>query len=834
MAHDVFISYAADDKGVADAMCARLESRGIRCWYAPRDILAGRAWSEAILDGIEGARILVVVLSRHSNGSTHVLGEIERAVHKKLHVIPFRVEDVQPSRALELFVNSRHWLDAVTPPLVTHLDKLGDTIQALLPHLGSRAKSVAPPARERPLPATTPRTPSGRPLRVGSAALVVALAAFAAWRGLRSTDSKAGELAPGAPEETALLAVPEPVPPAERPEPTPEENAVVLAETPSSTGSEVDQEASPSEAPGASDLREGREEEAQEDRSREAERSALDAEGTNAAASVDEGSRDSGAGPEPEAPAPPGASPSSTPPPAVEPRSESSPPESAESSVSSETEPNDTAESASALGAAVRGEVGAGGDPSDWFRFTPRTDGLVTATLVNLHADPRTANGGLDGLRAWMGTRKLDQGYAAAPTQARTLPPIAIGAGQELRFEVAPQNRSSAPYEIQASFTELPGSDGHEPNNTKAEAETLSVPGEARARVGYGGDDPADNYVFTTQEDGVVVLTLKNAHDDRRVKNGVLASLRVETDDGARLDETSPPAPTEARVTRPISVTGGSRHHLLVRPNQPQHAAPYLLSATFEPLPFRPAPVEDDTPKLARTLSSGGGAEDTVGYGNDHEDWYAFDATQNGTLVVTLTNRHAAPNLANGNLDALVLLDESRNRLDATNPAGPTDAKTSRSVAVAAGQRILFVVKPAQPTHQAPYDVHATFTATETEDVAEPNDSRSTAHALEKAREITALVGYGSDQEDWYSFVPDRSGPVTLVITNLQGRGTANGQIIPVRLENAQGKRLVEVNAGPQESKRPKTAVEAGQRYFISVRCRPTHAAPYRLEILEE
>lgn len=39
--HDVFISYASSDKPVADAVCAALEQRGIRCWIAPRDILPG-------------------------------------------------------------------------------------------------------------------------------------------------------------------------------------------------------------------------------------------------------------------------------------------------------------------------------------------------------------------------------------------------------------------------------------------------------------------------------------------------------------------------------------------------------------------------------------------------------------------------------------------------------------------------------------------------------------------------------------------------------------------------------------------------------------------------
>jgi len=38
MAHDVFISYSSKDKTVANAVCATVENRKVRCWIAPRDI----------------------------------------------------------------------------------------------------------------------------------------------------------------------------------------------------------------------------------------------------------------------------------------------------------------------------------------------------------------------------------------------------------------------------------------------------------------------------------------------------------------------------------------------------------------------------------------------------------------------------------------------------------------------------------------------------------------------------------------------------------------------------------------------------------------------------
>jgi hypothetical protein len=41
MAHDVFVSYSSRDSATALAVVSALETAGIRCWMAPRDIKAG-------------------------------------------------------------------------------------------------------------------------------------------------------------------------------------------------------------------------------------------------------------------------------------------------------------------------------------------------------------------------------------------------------------------------------------------------------------------------------------------------------------------------------------------------------------------------------------------------------------------------------------------------------------------------------------------------------------------------------------------------------------------------------------------------------------------------
>ena len=132
LAHQVFISYSSKDKIVGDAACAFLERRGIGCWIAPRDIVPGMDWGEAIVDGITGAQVFVLVFSTNANESPQVRREIERAVHHGLAVIPFRIEDVLPVKSLEYFMSVAHWLDALKPPLDDHFAHLAKVVEGLL------------------------------------------------------------------------------------------------------------------------------------------------------------------------------------------------------------------------------------------------------------------------------------------------------------------------------------------------------------------------------------------------------------------------------------------------------------------------------------------------------------------------------------------------------------------------------------------------------------------------------------------------------------------------------------------------------------------------------
>jgi hypothetical protein len=124
----IFISYAKDDGDTAFKICQILEDSGSNCWIAPRDITPGETWGSAIIDGINSCRLMIMVFSENSNQSVQVLREIERAVHKKIPIIIFRISEIEPSKEFEYYVSAVHWLDAVSEPKDKHIENLKDVV----------------------------------------------------------------------------------------------------------------------------------------------------------------------------------------------------------------------------------------------------------------------------------------------------------------------------------------------------------------------------------------------------------------------------------------------------------------------------------------------------------------------------------------------------------------------------------------------------------------------------------------------------------------------------------------------------------------------------------
>lgn len=122
--YDLFISYASENKNIADYIVEKIEKRGYKCFIAPRDIRTGAEYASEIIGGISNSTAVLLVFSSKSDKSHYVLREINSAVSRNKPIIPLRIEDFLPSEAMEFYLGPTHWLDAFPEILDIHLDKV--------------------------------------------------------------------------------------------------------------------------------------------------------------------------------------------------------------------------------------------------------------------------------------------------------------------------------------------------------------------------------------------------------------------------------------------------------------------------------------------------------------------------------------------------------------------------------------------------------------------------------------------------------------------------------------------------------------------------------------
>lgn len=125
----MFISYRSEDRDAAERICAGLERENISCWIAPRDIPPGKEWPAAIFEGIQSARVFVIVLSSNSRNAKQIAREAELADRQGLNLIAFRVENIEPPPALSFFLGNLQWLDGFGDQFDAAVARLVDEVR---------------------------------------------------------------------------------------------------------------------------------------------------------------------------------------------------------------------------------------------------------------------------------------------------------------------------------------------------------------------------------------------------------------------------------------------------------------------------------------------------------------------------------------------------------------------------------------------------------------------------------------------------------------------------------------------------------------------------------
>jgi hypothetical protein len=145
----VFISHSSHDRRVAARVCEALERRGVGCWLASRDIVAGDNFQEAIVRAIRSVRVMVLVFTGNANNSDEIKKEMALASQNHLVVVPLRAEDVAPSDAFLYEFSTRQWVDA--------FDDWERAMQRLADQISETAGNEAPEPQQSKRAAVMPR-----------------------------------------------------------------------------------------------------------------------------------------------------------------------------------------------------------------------------------------------------------------------------------------------------------------------------------------------------------------------------------------------------------------------------------------------------------------------------------------------------------------------------------------------------------------------------------------------------------------------------------------------------------------------------------------------------
>ena len=297
-----------------------------------------------------------------------------------------------------------------------------------------------------------------------------------------------------------------------------------------------------------------------------------------------------------------------------------------------------------------------------------------------------------------------------------------------------------------------------EPNNSKADANTLTLNGSNSGAINVAGDE--DWYKLTTNADGKINVTIA-------VSNGLTLYCYLYDNNGTTLLNSA-----YSSVSTTVSYDGaaaGTYYVKLVAYYSAQLPA-YTISNTLT----LPAVANDAEPNNNRaqalTLSLNGSKTGHVGYyynlQRDTADWYKVTTNADGLLRVTATP-------SNGQTIYLYLYDNDGSTL--LKSVYSASSASLDEDGLAAGTYYV-KVNSYYSSQFEPYTLSNNLILPLQANDAEPNDSRAQALNLPVNSSKTGHVGYyynlQRDTTDWYKVTTTADGSLRLSVVPSNGQTT--------------------------------------------------------------
>ncbi len=303
-----------------------------------------------------------------------------------------------------------------------------------------------------------------------------------------------------------------------------------------------------------------------------------------------------------------------------------------------------------------------------------------------------------------------------------------------------------------------------EPNDTKAQANTLPLNGNQTGAIGTNTD--VDWYKLTTNGDGRISITLN-------ISNGLYLVCELYDNNGTTLLGSGNTNGTNMVLDNDGLATG--TYYLKLRPYYDGQMPSYTISNTLT----KPAIANDTEPNntkaQAKVLPLNGSKTGHVNYYynnlRDSADWYKVTIPEDGMLSLKLTS-------GNGEYVWAYLFDnDGTTQLNAGNT---NSTKYINSDGLAAGTYYIrinsyydYLNNSYTGYHFEPYTISDSLYIPDEDNDDEPNDNYTNAKTLAVNSTTTGHVNYYynhiRDANDWYKITLPEDGMLQLKLTSGNG-----------------------------------------------------------------
>ncbi len=123
---EVFISYSSKDQEIADKIADCFIEHNVKPWIASRSIKEG-PYARQIMQGLQDAKVFLVIISKNSIASEHVKNEMDRAfsrIKEGMIIVPFIIDDAELDSECQYYLCRQEMFSGNVPPLEERIQEL--------------------------------------------------------------------------------------------------------------------------------------------------------------------------------------------------------------------------------------------------------------------------------------------------------------------------------------------------------------------------------------------------------------------------------------------------------------------------------------------------------------------------------------------------------------------------------------------------------------------------------------------------------------------------------------------------------------------------------------